>query len=73
MQALLDLESRHRQVEFIRGENTSTKATSLDQREASSLCITLAICARDHFLCYRTLRCKCPNLWVEDYRTVPRV
>ena len=26
----------------------------------------------DHFLCYRTLRCKCPHLWVEDYRTVPR-
>ena len=25
----------------------------------------------DNFLCYRTLRCKCPNLWVEDYRTVP--
>ena len=34
--------------------------------------VTLALCACDNFLCYRTLRCKCPHLWVEDYRTVPR-
>ena len=39
--------------------------------EASSLYITLALCACDNFLCYRTLSCKCPHLWVEDYRTVP--
>ena len=31
-----------------------------------------AHCARGHFICHRTLRCKCPHLWVEDYRTVPR-
>ena len=38
----------------------------------AALCITLAHCACDNFLCYRTLCCKCPHLWVEDYRTVPR-
>ena len=45
--------------------------TSLDQREACSLYITLAHCACDNFLCYRTLRCKCPHLWVEDYARYP--
>ena len=47
--------------------------TSLDQRDACSLCITLALCARGLFICHRTLRCcKCSHSWVEDYRTVPR-
>ena len=56
------------------GEIASTRQRLLLRLIATpqlGYCITLALCARDHFFCYGTLRCKCPHSWVEDYRTVP--
>ena len=37
---------------------------------ASRLCS--AHLTTSYAMCYRTLHCKCPHLWVEVYRTVPR-
>ena len=44
----------------------------LDQRDTCSLCITLALCACDNFLCYRTLRCCVANALIYGSKTIAR-